>query len=68
MSRIQENFRILPLRVVWERERDLLVTLIFSSMFSIKISPLLPVDVGTLPNHVKSGVFWLSGDLVSVAY
>ena len=37
--------------------RDLLVTLVFSSLFSIKISPLLPVDVDTLPNRVKTGVF-----------
>ena len=35
------------------RERDFLITLIFSSLFSIKISPLLPVDVDTLPNRVK---------------
>ena len=47
----------------WELwERDLIVTLAFSSLFSIKISLLLPVDVGTLPNNVKSYVFWLCGD------
>ena len=38
-------------------ERDFLVILIFSSLFSIKISPLLPVDIGILPNHIKSGIF-----------
>jgi len=54
VSRIQKNFKFPPLRVV--RERDLLVTLIFSFLFSIKISPLLPVDVGTLPKYVKSDV------------
>jgi len=56
VSRIQENFRFPPLRIVYVRERDLLVTLIFSSLFSINISPLLSVDVGTLLNHVKSCV------------
>ena len=49
--RIQEQFRFSPLRVV--RERDLIITLVFSSLFSVKISPLLSVDVGTLPNHVN---------------
>ena len=44
--------------------RDFLVILVFSSLFSIKFSPLLPMDVGTLPNHVKSCVLWLCGDLV----
>jgi len=48
-------------------ERDILVTLIFSYLFSIKISLLLPVDVGTLLNHVKSGILWLCGVLVSIA-
>ena len=43
-------------------ERDLLLTLVFSSLFSIKIFSLLPVDVGTLLNHVKSGVLWLCDD------
>ena len=60
VSRIQENFRIPPLRVV--RERSLLVTLVFSSLFSIEISSLLPVDVGTLSNYVKSYFPWLCGD------
>jgi len=45
--------RFPPLRVVRER---IFVTLVFSSLFWIKISPLLPVDAGTLPNHVKSGI------------
>ena len=44
-------------------KRDLIVTLVF---FSINISPLLPVDVGTLPNHVKSCVSWLCGDSLLV--
>ena len=45
-------------------KRDL-VTLVFSSLFSIKIFSL-PVDVGTLPNHVKSCVPWLYGDCLLV--
>ena len=45
VSRIQENFRFPPLRVV--RERNRLVTLVFFSLFFNKIS-LLPMDVGTL--------------------
>jgi len=39
-------------------KRDILVTLVFSFLFSIKISLLLFMDVGTLLNHVKSGVSW----------
>ena len=39
--------------------------LVFSSLFSIKISPLL-VDVGTLLNHVKSCIPWLCGDCLLV--
>ena len=49
-----------------ERERDLLITLVFSYLFSLKISPLLPVDVVTLPNHVKSCIPWLCGDCLLV--
>jgi len=36
----------------------ILLTLVFSSLFSIKISPLLLVDIGTLPNHIKSYISW----------
>jgi len=51
----KRNYRIPPLRVV----RDIIVTIVFSS---INISALLPVDVGTLTNHIKSCVPWLCGD------
>ena len=53
-------------RELCERERDLLITLVFSTPFSIKISPLLPVDVGTLPNQVKYRVPWLCGNYLLV--
>ena len=46
-------------------KRDLLVTLIYSFLFSIKIFPF-PVDVGTLSNRVKSCVPWLCGDCLLV--
>ena len=51
----QQEKRFSPLRVIRE---NILVTIIFSSLFSIKKISLLPVDVGTLLNHVKSGVSW----------
>ena len=51
VSRIQENFRFLPLSVM--RERSSYNSYIF-----------FPVDVDTLSNHVKSCVLWLYGDLV----
>ena len=66
--RCVKNSREFQIFTIESYERDLLVTHVFSSLFSIKISPLLPVDVGTLSNHVKSSILWLFGDLVSISY
>ena len=65
LSRVKNSREIL-FSTIDSCERDLLVTFIFSSLYSIKISPLLPVDVGTLLNHVKSCVSWLCGDCLLV--
>ena len=62
LSRIQRN----SVFTIESCERDLIVTLIFSSLFSIKITPLLPLDVDTLLNHSKSCVSWLCGDFLLV--
>jgi len=54
----QEKSREIQIFTIESCERDILETLVFSSLFTIKISPLLLVDEGTLPNHVKFGVFF----------
>ena len=51
----QENIKFPPLRVVREKERYSYNSCIFFSVFYI-ISPLLPMEVGLLPNHVKFDV------------
>ena len=54
LLKVCEEFKRNFVSTIESYERDLIVTLIFSSLFSVKIFSFLSVGVGTLSNDVKS--------------